>query len=264
IESGWIHIHVENCQEIVDAILMADKLAEDPEILIPVSVCYDGFYLSYLREPVEIPPQELVDGFLTRQPRPRLGFDPPTYISWRPVNDGETAEYRCRQQRAYERAKEKINQIDEAFGSIFGRRYGGLIEEYRMADAEIALVSVGSHTGTARVVIDRKRDEGIKVGLIKVRAFRPFPNERLFESLKTMKAIGVIDRSVCFGWRGGHLYRELKTALYGLSIPIADFIGGLAGHDITIPLIEKAVDMTCLAAQGKPYDEVTWLAMEEG
>jgi pyruvate/2-oxoacid:ferredoxin oxidoreductase alpha subunit len=263
IEAGWIHIHVENCQEILDSILMAYKLAEDPEILLPVSVCYDGFYLSYLQEPVEIPPQPMVDSFLERRSRPHLGFDPPRYISWRPVSDEEPAEYRYRQQVAYQKAKEKIGQIDEDFGHLFGRSYGGLIEAYRMEDAEIALVSLGSHTGTARVVVDKKRDEGIKVGLVKVRAFRPFPNERLAASLKGLKAIGVIDRSVCYGWMGGHLYRELKTALYGLNIPIADFIGGLAGHDITIPLIEKAVDVTLSASEGKPYEEVTWLALEE-
>jgi len=263
IESGWLHIHVENCQEILDTILMAYRLAEDPEILLPVSVCYDGFYLSYLQEPVEIPPQAMVDNFLERRPRPHLGFDPLRYISWRPVTDQEPAEYRYRQQVAYQKAKDKIVEIDRDFGHLFGRSYGGLIEEYRMEDAEIALVSLGSHTGTARVVVDSKRDEGIKVGLVKVRAFRPFPNERLAEALRGMKAIGVIDRSVCYGWRGGHLYRELKTALYGLNIPIADFIGGLAGHDITIPLIEKAVDVTVMASEGKPYEEVTWLALEE-
>lgn len=263
IEAGWIHIHVENCQEILDSILMAYKLAEDPEILLPVSICYDGFYLSYLREPVEIPPAEMVDGFLTRRPRPKLGFDPPRYISWRPVKDEETAEYRLRQQIAYQKAKDKIVQIDRDFDNLFGRSYGGLIEKYRMEDAEIAIVSLGSHTGTARVVIDKKRDAGVKVGLVKVRAFRPFPNETLAEALLGMKAIGVLDRSVCFGWNGGHLYRELKTALYGQNIPIADFIGGLAGHDITIPLIEKAVDVTLDAAGGKPYEEVTWLALEE-
>ena len=263
IESGWIHIHVENCQEVLDSILMAYKLAEDPEILIPVSVCYDGFYLSYLREPVEIPSQDLVDGFLTRRERPKLGFDPPRYISWRPVKDAETAEYRYRQQAAYEKAKERIGKIDEDFGHLFGRSYGGLIETYRMVDADIALVSLGSHTGTARVVIDKKRDEGIKAGLIKVRAFRPFPSENLAGALRGMKAIGVLDRSVCFGWKGGHLYRELKTALYGLNIPIVDFIGGLAGHDITISLIEKAVDVTHGVSQGKPHKEVTWLALEE-
>ncbi|MBW2000499.1 MAG: hypothetical protein JRJ29_21400 [Deltaproteobacteria bacterium] len=260
-ESGWIHIHVEDCQEILDSILMAYRLAEDPEVLIPVSVCYDGFYLSYLQEPVEIPLQEQVDEFLPRQARPVLGLDPPRYMSWRPVRDEEPAEYRLRQQLAYERAKDKIEELDREFYQKFGRSYGGVVEEYRMDDAQIALVSLGSHIGTARVAVDRKREAGVRVGLLKIRSFRPFPRERLFALLRDKQAIGVLDRSVCFGWRGGHLYRDLMTSLYGLDIPMADFIGGLAGHDITIPLIERAVDITMDAARGEPYEEVTWLAL---
>ncbi len=261
-EAGWIHLHVEDCQEIFDTVLLAYKLAEDPEILLPVSVCYDGFYLSYLREPIKFPSQEIVDKFIPRQPRPVLGFDPPTFFPWRPTNDTEPAEYRLRQQIAYDKAKQKIDEFDEEFGNLFGRRYGGQIEQYRMEDADIAIVSVGSHTGTARVAVDKKREEGIKVGLIKVRSFRPFPKEKLAEALKGMKAIGVIDRSVCFSWEGGHLFRDLKTSLYGFNIPIADFIGGLAGHDITLSHIESAVDVTVNAAEGKPFQEITWMALE--
>ncbi len=262
IEAGWIHIHAENCQEILDSIIMAYRLAEDPDVLIPVTICYDGFYLSYLREPIAIPSRELVREFLPRRPRTVLGFNPPT-LSCILATDSEAAELRYRHQAAFERAKGKIEEIDEDFRIQFGRSYGGLIEEYRLEDADIALVTMGSHTGTARVVVDKKREQGIKVGLIKIRVFRPFPQERLIEALRDKKAIGVIDRSVAFGWRGGHLYRELKTALYGLNIPIADFIGGLAGHDISIPLIGKVVDITHGASKGMPFDEVTWLAMEE-
>ena len=116
-EAGWIHIHVENCQEIFDSVLMAYKLAEDPEILMPVSICYDGFYLSYLREPIKFPAQETVDKFIPRQPRPVLGFDPPTFMGWRPVDDEEPAEYRLRQQIAYDKSKDKIDAIDEEFGA---------------------------------------------------------------------------------------------------------------------------------------------------
>lgn len=263
-EVGWIQIHVENCQEIFDSVLMAYKLAEDPEILMPVCICYDGFYLSYLREPIKFPAQETVDKFIPRQPRPVLGFDPPTFLSWRAIHDEDTAEYRLRQQIAYDKSKDKIDAIDEEFGKLFGRRYGGQIEKYRMEDAEIALVCLGSHTGTARVVIDKKREEGIKVGLVKVRSYRPFPKEKLPEALKGLKAIGVIDRSVCFTWQGGHIFRDLKTSLYGHDyIPLVNFIGGLAGHDITIPLIENAVDVTMNAAEGKSFNEVIWMALED-
>lgn len=263
-EAGWIHIHVENCQEIFDSVIMAYKLAEDPEILLPVSVCYDGFYLSYLREPITFPDQDTVNQFISRRPRPVLGFNPPTFLAWRAIHDEDTAEYRLRQQIAYEKTKDKIDAIDEEFGQLFGRRYWGQIENYRMEDAEIALISMGSHTGTARVVIDKKREEGVKVGLIKVRSFRPFPKEKLIETLKSVKAVGVIDRSVAFSWQGGHLFRDLKTSLYGQDhLPLVNFIGGLAGHDITIPLIEDAVDVTLKAAAGEPFDEINWMALEK-
>ena len=203
MDAGWIHIHVENCQEILDTVIMAYKLAEDPDILIPVTVCYDGFYLSYLREPVDIPSREVVQQFIPRVERPIVTLDPPSLNCFMPISDGESIELRYRHQAAFERAKDKINQVDKEFHSVFGRSYGGLIEKYRMEDADIAIVSVGSHTGTARVVVDQKREEGIKVGLIKVRTFRPFPQEALAEALQGIKAIGVIDRSVSFGWGGG-------------------------------------------------------------
>ena len=260
--AGWIHIHVEDCQEILDTVIMAYKLAEDPDILVPVTVSYDGFYLSYLSEAVEIPPREIVNSFLPLQPRPVITPDSRMAFGIATVGDAQMAEMRYRHQAALERAKDKIEQIDKEFSTTFGRSYGGLIEEYRMDDAEIAIISLGSHTGTVRVMIDKKREEGIKVGLIKVRAFRPFPQEKLVEALRGIKAIGVIDKSVCFGWRGGHLYREMRACLYGTSIPIADFIVGLGGADVTLPHIGKIIDTTIQASQGKPFNEVTWLSLE--
>jgi pyruvate/2-oxoacid:ferredoxin oxidoreductase alpha subunit len=264
IETGWIHVHVEDCQEILDTIIMAYKLAEDQDILLPVDVCYDGFYLSYLREPIKIPSKEFVSQFLPRQPRPTIGSSSNKFTCIYCGTDQEMAELRYRQQSAMERSKEKLDQVDKAFGEQFGRSYGGQLEEYRMEDAEIALLTMGSHTGTARVVIDQKREQGIKVGLIKLRLFRPFPQEKLLAALRNIKALSVIDRSVAFGWKGGHLYRELRSAMYGsgIDIPIADFIAGLGGHDITIPLIERIVDETVTMAQGKPHQEITWLALE--
>ncbi|MCF8030131.1 MAG: hypothetical protein K9K39_04470 [Desulfohalobiaceae bacterium] len=264
IETGWIHIHVENCQEILDAIIMAYRIAEDPEILLPVDVCYDGFYLSYLREPVNIPSIEAVNNFLPTQDRPTLGGPNNVFSCIYCGADQEMAELRYRQQDAMEKSKEKLEQVEQEFAQHFGRSYGGQLEEYRMEDAEIALFCMGSHAGTARVVVDQKREQGIKVGLVKLRMFRPFPQERVLTALKNVKALGVIDRSVAFGWKGGHLYRELRSALYGhgLEIPMADYIAGLGGHDITIPLIERVVDETKGIAEGKQYQEITWLALE--
>ena len=263
LETGWIHIHTETCQEILDSIIMAYRLAEDPEILVPVTVAYDGFYLSYLREAVELPPEHEVECFLPRRPRPKIGLESPLSFGFGDGTARGVAEARYRHQAAMERAKERIDKIDQEFKTIFGRGYGGQIEEYRTDDAEIVLVSLGSCTGTARVAIDRKRDQGIKVGLVKLRVFSPFPTERIVRVLENKKAVGVIDRSVALGWNCGHVFRGLTISLYnsGISLPMADFIDGLGGGDITIDHIERIVDDTYAASQGKPLERVTWLQL---
>ncbi|MFC1823251.1 transketolase C-terminal domain-containing protein [Thermodesulfobacteriota bacterium] len=267
-DAGWVQIHCENCQEILDSIFIAYRLAEDPDILLPVTVSYDGFYLSYLKEGIVVPTQGEVDRFLEpvkvsgrpvlREPGKDLilgagAFLPDTWV-----------EYRYKHQSALERVKQKIEAIDQEFYRSFGRPYGELIEEYRTEDAQIVLVSLGSHTGTARAVIDEKRKEGLSVGLVKVRFFRPFPREALAAALKGRKAIGVLDRSVCFGWNCGHLFMELKAVLNDLEerIPAADFIGGLGGGDITKEQIARAIDVIHGAAKGKSYNEVTWMSLE--
>jgi pyruvate/2-oxoacid:ferredoxin oxidoreductase alpha subunit len=126
------------------------------------------------------------------------------------------------------------------------------------------VVAFGGAAGTARVVVDAKREEGIKAGLVKIRLFRPFPRKRLAEVLRGKKAIGVIDRSVCFGWNCGPMYMELKALSPETGvIPMLSYIGGMANLDITIPHIERVVDETYAAARGKPYQEVTWIPLEE-
>ncbi|MBW2029205.1 MAG: hypothetical protein JRJ31_09035 [Deltaproteobacteria bacterium] len=263
-EAGWIQIHTESCQEILDSIIMAYRLAEDPDILLPVIVCYDGFYLSYLAMPVEIPPQETVNRFLPRTPRPHLGLDP-LMSGAATMVPAEATEARYRHQQALERVKQRIEKIDYEFARIFGRCYGGLIDEYRMEDAEYALITLGSHTGTARVAVDKKREEGFPVGLVKIRVHRPFPWERLAQALKGKRAVGVIDRSVCLGWNCGHLYHELQATLQraALDIPSIDFIDGLAGGDISDTHIERVIELTHEASLGRPVKRLSWLPLEK-
>ena len=265
-DTGWVQIIVENDQEILDQIIMAYKLAEDNDILLPVMVNYDGFYLSYLAEAVEIPKIEDVDQFLAslkKQP-PRQKLVPGVSIGCGSHGmEMGYVEARYKHCQAMERVKNKVDEIDKAFGDYFGRYYGGQIEEYRTDDADIIIVASGSATGTVRTVVDTKREEGIKVGLVKMRLFRPFPAERLIKVLKGRKAIGVIDRSLSFGWKYGPMCTELKalTADIGL-IPILSYIDGLANLDITIPHIARVIDEVNDAAQGKPYQDVTWIPME--
>jgi pyruvate/2-oxoacid:ferredoxin oxidoreductase alpha subunit len=266
-DTGWIQVVVEECQEILDMVIMAFRLAEDYDIQLPVMVNYDGFYLSYMATGVEIPEQSDVDQFLSvlKQQSERQTLSPgePIGCGTHGIELG-FVELRYRQCLAMQRATTKLDEIDREFGEYFGRSYGGQVDEYKMDDAEIALVTSGGAAGTARVVIDSMREKGIRVGLVKLRLFRPFPRKRLIELLKGKKAIGVIDRSVDFGWNCGPICTELKALTPEIGIiPILSYIDGLANLDITIPHIERAVNEVQNAAQGKAYQEVTWIPLEE-
>lgn len=262
-DGGWIQVYVENNQEILDTVIMAYRIGEDPEVLLPVNVCYDGFYLSHMSEAVVVPDQTLVDRFLPPYQPAHVKLDPEIPMAVDPLTSGLLfTQYRQGHIEALEKAKAVIDRVDEAFGLIFGRSYGGLIENYRMEDAEIALVAMGSPCGTGKVVVDRVRERGIKVGLVKIRSLRPFPQERLLDALKKVKAIGVVDRNVCFGWGTGVLYVELNAALRGLSIPILDFIGGLGGSDITLDHFELAIDKTVQAGREGDYPRVHWFGID--
>jgi pyruvate ferredoxin oxidoreductase alpha subunit len=266
-DSGWVQIIVENDQEIMDQIIMSYKLAEDFDIQLPVMVNYDGYYLSYLSEAVETPDQADVDAFLAplkKQPqRPRLIPGAAIGCGTHGMEMGYV-EARYKHCMAMDRVKQKVDDIDKEFDEYFGRSYGGQIEEYRNEDAEITIVASGSAAGTAKTVIDTKRSEGIKVGLVKQRLFRPFPEERMIQALKGKKAVGVIDRSLCFGWKYGPMCMELKAIATSIgAMPILSYIDGLANLDITIPHVSRVVDEVNAAAKGKAYQDVTWIPMEE-
>jgi pyruvate ferredoxin oxidoreductase alpha subunit len=265
-DAGWVQIIVENNQEIADQLIMCYKLAEDFDIQLPVMLNYDGYYLSYLNEEIEMPDQADVDAFLAplkNQPqRPRIIPGAATGCGSHGMEMGYV-EARYKHVLALDRVKKKVDEIDKDFGEYFGRSYGGQIEEYQMKDAEIVILASGSAAGTAKTVVDTKRKEGIKVGLIKLRLFRPFPEEKLLAALKGKKAVGVIDRSLCFGWKYGPMAMELKALNGPLgNIPILSYIDGLANLDITVPHVSRVVDEVNAAAQGKPYQEVTWIPLE--
>jgi pyruvate ferredoxin oxidoreductase alpha subunit len=266
-DTGWIQVIVEEGQEILDTVIMAFRLAEDYDIQLPVMVNYDGFYISYLATAVEIPEQQDVDNFLAplkKQPARQVLMPGEALGCGTHGIEIGFVELRYRQCIAMERAATKLDEIDREFGEYFGRSYGGQIEEYRTEDADIIIVASGGAAGTARVVVDAKREAGIKVGLVKLRLFRPFPRKRLTEVLNGRKAIGVIDRSVGFGWNCGPMYMELRALTPEIGIiPMLSYIDGLANLDITIPHIERVVDEVHAASQGKPYQEVTWIPLEE-
>jgi len=266
-DAGWIFLIAENCQEILDLVLQGYRLAEDYDIQLPVMVHYDGFFLSYLSEGVDIPEQETVDRFLSvlaSQPRrtvlrpgEKMGVGTHGIL-------GGYMELRHKHVTAMERSKAKFDAIDREFADIFGRSYGGQVEEYRTEDADMVLLGSGSMCGTIKSVIDDQREKGNRIGLVKIRMYRPFPHQALVKALKGKKAIGVVDRSLAFGFDGGPIYTELKafeTRLGGAKL--VSFIDGIANTDITKTNVEKMIRMTQDLADGKDVPEVTWVSYPE-
>ncbi len=264
---GWLQVIVEDDQEIIDMTIQAFRLAEDYDIQLPIMVNYDGYYVSYSAESVKIPMIEDVDEYLSvlkKQPQ-RMKL-----IPGKPLGAGSHGmlvaytELRYKHMAAMERAKAKFDEIDKEFGDYFGRYYGGQIEEYRCDDADIILAASGSTAGTAKTVVDAQREKGLKVGLVKIRMYRPFPRERLVKVLKGRKAIGVLDRSICFGWNCGPMYQEIRALLPDIGkVPLMSFIDGIANLDITTANIERMIKDIEAASRGKPYPETTWISLEE-
>ena len=263
-DSGWIQVFVENNQEILDMIIQGYKISEDSDVLIPMNVCYDGVYLSHLTERVEIPSQEEVDVFLPRYKCEHVAYDPKNPMAVDPLTPGEILiSYRENHLEAMQKAKDVIERVDREFEGKFGRSYGGLIDTYRCEDAEIVVLTIGANVGTTRVAVDLAREKGIKVGLVKVRFMRPFPNEKIAEALDGKKGYAVIDRSVSFGWNSGVLYQEVKAAVSDLGQKLCSIpaVGGLGGLDISLnhvmSVIEALDNATKEGKQGQL--ETLWL-----
>ncbi|MDA8441234.1 MAG: pyruvate ferredoxin oxidoreductase [Peptococcaceae bacterium] len=232
-DQGWIQLYVENAQEAFDTCLQAYLLSEDSAVRTPVMVCLDGFVVSHTDELVELPDLQAVQQFLPTY-QPLYSIDPATPFTFSiGVAPDRYMEYKYSQQLGMDAALHLIPQISARFAAIFGREQAGLIDAYRCADAEYVLVTMGSVTGTARVVADKLRSSGLKTGVLKVRSFRPFPSKALVEVLSQVKGIGILDRNYSFGNQGA-LGTEVKAALAGNTAQqqIINFIAGLGGRDI--------------------------------
>jgi len=227
-------------------------------------VCLDGFVLTHTYEVVSIPGQREVDAFLPAYTPGEniLDLNNPRSLCISVAPEWQT-EFRFQQQEAMEAAKKVIGEADGDFAAAFGRRWGGMVEEYRCEDAEYVLMGMGSVMGTTRIVVDKLRDEGLKVGLVKVRYFRPFPREEIAALGRRVKGIGVIDRDVSFG-NAGALYTEAKAALYsagGANPHTVNFIAGLSGRDITKELIETMYRKVIGLAGGKAEREIQFAGL---
>jgi pyruvate ferredoxin oxidoreductase alpha subunit len=256
-DSGWLQLYVEDNQEALDMIIQSFRIAEDKRVLLPVMPCLDGFVLTHTVEPVDVPQQEEIDSFLLPY-EPDIILDPA-----RPAMIGTfmPAEYIMELRRqtagAFESAKEVIREINNEFAKKFGRDYGGLIDTYMMEDASIALITMGTVTSTSREVVDELRRKGEKVGIIKLRFFRPFPAEELKKAVSRISALGVFDRSISYQG-GGPVYNEVRSALFGMTIPIIDHLAGIGGRDVTKEQIMKMFELTQKAEKGEKVTQVNW------
>lgn len=250
-DAGWLQIYVEDVQEAVDATPQAYKIAEDAGILTPIMVCMDGFILTHVYEPVELLDRELVKDFLPAF-RPADILDPANPKTFGAFADPSTyTEFRYQQFEAQKRALAKIEQVAKEFQETFGRYYGGVIDTYHSEDAEVVIVTMGSVIGTIKDAIDQMRAEGKKVGLVKVRSYRPFPVQALRNALKGAHVIAVLEKDVSIGMEAG-LLTDLKSAFYNSRIrtPIVGFAAGLGGRDITIKDIRRLVEKAESASKG--------------
>jgi pyruvate/2-oxoacid:ferredoxin oxidoreductase alpha subunit len=265
-DTGWMQFFCENNQETLDMILMAYRIAEDKDIMLPAMVIEDGFILSHTFEKVDVPAIEEVDFYLHPfNPDVKVNLKKPRRYGSLVMPDW-AMEFRYNNALAMERAKQRITEAGVAFKKAFGRDYGGLVEEYRCEDAEVALVIVGSAAGTAKVAADRMRERGKRVGVLKLRAFRPFPAEELLAVGGRVHTVGVFDRSYTFG-QGGAIFGEVRNALFPVAsqVKIKGYIGGLGGRDVTENDFEKIFeDLLSISNGAKLGKEVEWVALKDG
>lgn len=258
-DTGWVQFYAETNQEVLDTVLEAFRLAEDPAVRLPVMVCEDAFYLSHTVEPVDVPAQEDVDRFLP----PRVGHA--ILVPGQPSRLGsftgpeDYVRFRRELATATDHVPLALPAIEQDFRAKFGRDLGGAVVPYRVEDADAVLVTLGTASTTARSVVDALRSEGKRVGLLKLRLFRPFPARQVREQLAGVDRVGVLDRSFTFGMAGA-VATEVRAALYpSLRRPsVSSFLAGVGGRDITPPLVRRIFERLLLNRDPEPV----WMDLE--
>ena len=263
-DAGWIQLFSETAQEAYDNAIQAPRIAEHPDVLLPVMVCQDGFITSHGLERIDALEDDQVRQFVgTLQPHmPLLDLEHP--VTYGPLDFYDYYfEHKRQQVEAMRHAGPVILEVAEEFARLSGRRYG-YFEPYRLDEAEVAVVVLNSTAGTARVVVDRLRKEGIKAGVLKLRVFRPFPVQELAEALRHVRVVGVMDRPDSFGAMGGPVFIETCAAFYTQRHPalVKNFVYGLGGRDTTPDQIEAAFrDLVQIGETGQIGELVTYLGV---
>jgi pyruvate/2-oxoacid:ferredoxin oxidoreductase alpha subunit len=256
-DTGWLQIYCESNQEVLDTIIQAFKIAE--KVLLPVMVVLDAFVLSHTAEPVDIPDSSIVDQFLPSF-KPEFRIDPQNPRSFACFLAPDFfMEFRHKMQNAMLESEAVCKEVDGQFGEIFGRGYG-LVEAYRCEGADLVLMTAGAITSTARVAVDALREKGRKVGLLKLRLFRPFPKDEILGIIRNVEKVAVLDRNLSLGL-GGIFAHELRAALCNEKVrpPIYSYITGLGGRDTTLQILNDVVYQTY--ERPEPSEQSVWVGL---
>jgi pyruvate ferredoxin oxidoreductase alpha subunit len=255
-DSGWIQIYCENAQEVYDSVIQAFRIAEHLDVQLPVMVGLDGFTLSHTLENVKTLSDDAVKGFVGTRQFPVVlthegktvpyKLDPESPMTMGPVAlPNYYFEFKRQQEEAMRNALAVIPQVHDEYAEMSGRRYGdGLLEQYALEDAEVAIVCLGSTAGTVKTVVDELRAEGVKAGLLRIRTYRPFPAEAIVKALGNVKAVAVMERSMSFGGIGGAVFHEVRHALYDAAARpfVVNYIHGLGGRDTNPTQIRRVYE----------------------
>ena len=258
-DAGWIMLFSENNQEAYDNLIMAHRIAENKDVLLPLMVCQDGFITSHSIENIELIEDDKVKEFVgTYKPEHYLLNDKEP-IAVGPLDvQSYLFEHKYQQAEAMRNAKKVILEVAKDFEKMTGRKYS-FFEEYRMEDAEIAVVCMNSTAGTTKTVVDELREKGIKAGMVKVRVFRPFPAEEIAEALGNLKAVAIMDKADSLNAMGGALYEDVISSMYTAKkqVPAVSYVYGIGGRDTTSNNIHEVFDyLTQVAKTGEidnPY-----------
>jgi pyruvate ferredoxin oxidoreductase alpha subunit len=266
-DSGWLQLFCENAQEAYDTTIQAIRIAEDERVKLPVMVCFDGFIISHAIDRLDVADDDVVKRFVGEFKPSSSLLDPDNPITVGPFDGlhGNFFEFRRDQELATLGSLPVIEEVGKEFGAVTGREYG-LFEPYRLDDADVAILVLGSTAGTAKVVVDRMRDQGVAAGLLKLRSYRPFPADQIAQAFEGVKALAVMDRSLSPGAIGGPLFHEVRSALYDRDnrIPTANYIYGLGGRDVSMAHIEQVFnDLGSIAKTGKINQAVSYLGLKE-
>lgn len=263
-DSGWIQIYCENSQEAYDSVFQAFRIAEHPDVLLPTMITFDGFIISHTTEGVELLPDDKVKAFVGsyKPDHPLLDTEHPYTVG--PLDlQNYYFEHKRQEIEAMTNAMRVIPEVGREFGKMSGRSYG-FFEEYKLQDADVALVALGSTAGTAKAAIDDARAKGIKAGLLKLRVFRPFPGNEIAKALAHVPVIGVMDRAVSFGLVGGPVFNEIRSFAYGGKSRFYSYIYGLGGRDISAEEIAEVIsELDVLRKSGGQKELMSYVGLRE-